>query len=128
MKIASVILSFLLFIVVIAIPPGLLQYTGNTSLLTASFWVMFCFMSVFTFLVLMLMVIVKQKNQEYFTQAFLGGTTLKMLAFLIFIFVFERKNVTDKHVFLLDFIYIYLLNTAFEIYVLLRNLRHEKLR
>ena len=128
MKISSVIISFLLFIIAIAIPPGLLQYTGNNGLLTASFGVMFCFMSVFTFFVLMLMVIVKQRNQEYFTQAFLGGTTLKMLAFLIFIFVFERKNVTDKHVFLLDFIYIYLLNTAFEIYVLLRNLRHEKIR
>ena len=74
------------------------------------------------------MLAAKQKNQEYFTAAFLGGTTIKLLACLIFIFVFVRRNAADKHIFLLDFIYIYLLNTAFEVYILLRNLRHEKLR
>jgi len=70
----------------------------------------------------------KNKNQEYFTPAFLGGTTFKILACLIFIFVFLRNKPVDKHVFLADFAYIYLLNTAFEIYVLLRNLRHENLK
>ncbi|MFI5137930.1 MAG: hypothetical protein ACHQIM_08875 [Sphingobacteriales bacterium] len=128
MKITTVILAFLLFVIIIALPPAALQYADNTSLLTTGFWTMFIFMSVFTFLVLMLMLVVKQKNHEYFTQAFLGGTTLKILAFLIFIFLFGAKNAANKHVFLLDFIYIYLLNTAFEIYILLRNLRPENLR
>ncbi|MCR8558668.1 hypothetical protein KXD93_13510 [Mucilaginibacter sp. BJC16-A38] len=128
MKIIPSILSFLAFVVAIAIPPLLLQYAGNTSLLVNNFWTIFFFMSGLTLLVLAGMLLAKQKDQEYFTPAFLAGTTIKLLAFLIFIFVFVAKNVTNKHVFLADFIYIYLLNTAFEIYVLLRNLRHEKLR
>ena len=128
MKISPSIFSFLLFIIIIAIPPALLQYTGNTAYLAKNFWVVFSFMSGLTFLLVTGMLLVKQKSQEYFTAAFLGGTTIKLLACLIFIFVFVHKNPVNKHVFLADFIYIYLLNTAFEIYVLLRNLRHEKIR
>jgi len=128
MKILPSIFSSILFIFIIAIPPVVLQYTGNTGLLATNFWTTFIFMSSLTFLLVIGMLVVKQKNQEYFTAAFLGGTTIKLLACLIFIFVFARKNAADKHIFLLDFIYIYLLNTAFEVYILLRNLRHEKLR
>ncbi|HVW95476.1 MAG TPA: hypothetical protein VHA56_05880 [Mucilaginibacter sp.] len=128
MKILPSIFSYLVFILIIAVPPVILQYQGNTALLAESFWTLFIFVSALTFLLVAGMLWAKQKNQEYFTAAFLGGTTVKLLACLIFIFVFVHKNRPDKHVFLGDFIYIYLLNTAFEIYVLLRNLRHEKLR
>jgi len=128
MKLSTSVIYYLLFIIIIAIPPVALQYSGNTDFLTDNFWTTFTFMSALTFLLLVGMLWAKQKNQEYFTAAFLAGTTIKLLASLIFIFVFVRKNPVNKHVFLGDFIYIYLLNTAFEIYVLLRNLRHEKLR
>jgi hypothetical protein len=128
MKITSSIFLFLLFIVFIAVPPAVLQYTGNTSLMAAGFWTTFAFMSGVTFLIVLVMLLVGNKNQEHLTPAFLGGTTFKLLAFLIFIFVFLRKNPGNKGVFLGDFLYIYLLNTAFEVYILLRNLRHEKLR
>lgn len=128
MKISRSIFLFFLFTAMIAIPPAMLQYTRNFSLLAHGFWTVFFFMSALTFLVLMLMLVAKQKNQEYFTPAFLGGTTFKILACLIFIFAFSSKNAPDKHIFLIDFVYIYLLNTAFEIYVLLRNLRHENLK
>jgi len=128
MKISSSILSFLLFTIIIAVPPAVLQYTGNTGMLVPGFWIVFSFMSALTFLILIGMLIAKQKNQEYFTPAFLAGTTFKLLACLIFIFVFVAKNAANKHVFLGDFVYIYLLNTVFEIYVLLRNLRHEKIK
>jgi hypothetical protein len=128
MKISSSILSFLLFTIIIAVPPAVLQYTGNKGMLVPGFWIVFSFMSALTFLILIGMLIAKQKNQEYFTPAFLAGTTFKLLACLIFIFVFVAKNAANKHVFLGDFVYIYLLNTVFEIYVLLRNLRHENLR
>ena len=128
MKISSSILSFLLFTIIIAVPPAVLQYTGNTCMLVPGFWIVFSFMSALTFLILIGMLIAKQKNQEYFTPAFLAGTTFKLLACLIFIFVFVAKNAANKHVFLGDFVYIYLLNTVFEVYVLLRNLRHEKIK
>ena len=75
-----------------------------------------------------MMLVTYQKKKEYFAQAFLGGTTLKILITMIFIFILLRNNKVNKLVFMADFLYIYLLNTAFEVYILLRNLRHEKLR
>ena len=128
MKIGPIIAFFLVFTLIIAVPPAILQYSGNGNLLNTGFWTIFLFMSVLTFLVLMLMMIVYQKNAEYFAQAFLGGTTLKILGCLIFIFVFLANNKVNKLIFGVDFFYIYLLNTGFEIYVLLRNLRHKNLR
>jgi hypothetical protein len=128
MKITSSLLLFLLFIVIIAIPPFVLQYTGNTGLLVNKFWIIFLFMSGLTFLVLVITLLAGKKKQEHMAQGFLGGTTFKILACLIFILVFLSKNAPDKLVFMADFLYIYLLNTAFEVYILLRNLRHENLR
>jgi hypothetical protein len=128
MKISTSIFSFLLFIFIIAIPPLALQYTGNTGLLADGFWTVFCFMSGVTFLILVVMLIATNKNQEYLTPAFLGGTTFKILASLIFIFVFLSKKPSDKPIFLVDFLYVYLLNTVFEVYILLRTLRHKNLR
>jgi hypothetical protein len=128
MKITPSIISFLIFTLLIATPPALLQYTGNTALLNPGFWTIFAFMSGLTFLVLVAILIVQQKNQEYYAQAFMGATTVKILGCLIFIFVFRANNTINKLAFLSDFFYIYLLNTVFEVYVLLRNLRHKKLR
>jgi len=128
MKITSVVLLFLLFTLITALPPLALQYGGYPGFIAAGFWIIFFFMSGLTLLLLMGMLIAKQKGQEYFTPAFLAGTTVKILACLIFIFAFLAKYDTNKHVFLSDFLYIYLLNTVFEIYVLLRSLRHKNLR
>jgi hypothetical protein len=128
MKITTTIFLFLLFTIIIGLPPAILQYTGNTTLLANGFWTLFCFMAGITFLITIGMLMAKNKNQEHFTPAFLGGTTVKILACLIFIFVFLHNKPADKHIFMADFGYIYLLNTAFEIYVLLRNLRHENLK
>jgi hypothetical protein len=63
-----------------------------------------------------------------FSEAFMGATVVKLLACLIFIVILLAKSKVNKHVFLGDFFYIYFLNTAFEVYILLRTLRHEKLR
>ena len=128
MKISQTILSFLAFTIIIIIPPALLQFTGNTGLLNPGFWTLFAFISGLTFFVLVVITIVQQKNKEYYAQAFLGGTTVKILACLIFIFIFISNNTVNKVIFMADFFYIYLLNTVFEVSVLLRNLRNEKLR
>ena len=128
MKIAPAVFFFLLFVVAIAIPPMVLQYTGNTDLLTNGFWTLFFFMSGLTLLVLIGMLYIKQINQEYFAQAFLAGTTFKILACLVFILVFLAKHTVNKPVFVAGFMYIYILNTVFEIYALLRNLRNQNSR
>jgi hypothetical protein len=128
MSITRTILLFLLFTLIIAVLPAALQFSGNGDWLNTGFWTIFIFIATLTLAVLLLMLIVYQKNAEYFAQAFLGGTTFKILGCLIFILVFLANNKVNKLVFLADFFYVYLLNTGFEIYVLLRNLRHKNLR
>jgi len=63
-----------------------------------------------------------------YSQAFLGATTFKLLACLVFVLVFVKKTHPEKYVFVADFMYLYLLNTVFEIYGLLRSLRNQNLR
>ena len=128
MKIFPSILSYLLFVLLLAIPPIIMQYNGSGEWLIPRFWLMFFYLSVLTFLVVSSILFVQYKNGEYYVQAFLAGTTVKILACLFFIVIFLMKNKINKHVFLADFFYIYLLNMAFEVYILLRNLRHKNLR
>src|SRR5581483_7170702 len=125
MKASTSILLYLVFILCLAIPPVTLQHNGYSDWLVPRFWLIFSFISGLTFLVVGSIVIVQAMNKDFFVQAFLAGTTVKILACLIFIFVFLAKNKINKYVFLGDFFYIYLLNMLFEVYVLLRNLRHQ---
>jgi hypothetical protein len=128
MKILPSILAYLFFTIILAIPPIVLQFSGSADALTPHFWLLFFYLSGLTFLVVSSILFVQQKNGDYYAQAFLAGTTVKILACIIFIFIFLAKNKVDKHVFLANFFYIYFLNMGFEVYILLRNLRHKNLR
>jgi hypothetical protein len=128
MKASTAILLYLVFILCLAIPPVTLQHNGYDEWLVPRFWTVFSFISGLTFLVVGSIVIVQAMNKDFFVQAFLAGTTVKILACIIFIFVFLAKNKVNKYVFLGDFFYTYLLNMVFEVYILLRNLRHQNSR
>jgi peptidoglycan/LPS O-acetylase OafA/YrhL len=128
MKILPSILFYLSFVILLAIMPVAAQHNGYADWLVPNFWLIFFFLSGLTFFVLITILIVQQKNEEYYVQGFLAATTVKILACLVFIVVFLMKNKVNKYVFLADFFYIYLLNMVFEVYVLLRNLRHKNLR
>jgi formate/nitrite transporter FocA (FNT family) len=121
-------LAYLLFVLFLAIAPIVMRYNGYEDWLTPHFWLIFFFMSGLTFLVVSSILLVQHKNQEYYVQAFLAGTTVKILACIFFIIIFSMKNKINKYVFLADFFYIYFLNMGFELYILLRNLRHKNLR
>jgi hypothetical protein len=128
MKLSRVILTFILLTAVIAIPPAILLQTGNNSLIDANFWSLFGFMSLVTFALIIVMSTLNVKRPQFFAQGFLICTTVKILACFIFIFIFVHNNKPNKTIFMADFFYTYILNTGFEVYVLLRNLRHKKLR
>jgi hypothetical protein len=128
MKVTRSILLYLLFLVCLSIPPVILQYSGHDDLLVPKFWLFFFFLSGLTLLVIGSILFVQSKNQEYYAQAFLAGTTVKILALLIFILIFSAKNKVNKHIFIADFMYTYFFNMGFEVYILLRNLRHKNLR
>ena len=128
MKATTTLIAFLIFVLVIAIPPAALILTGKSAYIIPKFWILFGYISVLTLLVIGMVLFVQRKNSELYAQAFLAGTTVKILGTLFFVLVFLRKNQVDKLVFAADFFYIYFLNMAFEVYGLLRNLRNQNLR
>jgi len=128
MKIYQAILFFLWFTFIIAIPPYALNKYGHQDLLTPDFWAVFFFLSGITLFVVAGILIVRQMYPNMFSEAFMAATVVKILACLVFILVLLSKNKVNKYVFLGDFFYIYFLNTAFEVYILLRTLRHKILR
>ena len=128
MKVLPSIFAYLGFVLLLSIMPVAAQHNGYADWLVANFWLIFFFLSGLTFLVITAILVVQKKNKEHYVQAFLICTTVKILACLVFIIVFLAKNKVNKYVFLADFFYVYLLNMVFEVYVLLRNLRHKNLR
>jgi hypothetical protein len=128
MNILRSILSYLVFVLLIAIPPVVLLNTGNADLITPRFWLIFSFLSVLTFMVVITILYIGKINSELYAQAFLAGTTFKILACLFFALIFIRKNEVHRLLFTGNFFYVYFLNTAFELYTLLRNLRNQNLK
>ncbi len=128
MKIFKVVLSFLAFSVLLALPPLAAKYFYGSNWLIPDFWGMFVFVSVLTLFAILLVLVVQQKNSEMYAQAFLGATTFKLLACLVFVVIFIKQTKPEKVPFVLDFMYLYFLNMAFEVYGLLRNLRNQNLR
>ncbi|WP_259068257.1 hypothetical protein HDF24_08600 [Mucilaginibacter sp. X4EP1] len=125
MKNYKLIISFLLFTCLVAIPPVALKLAGLDNWLVPGFWSMFIFVSCLTLIVVLFVLIIQAKNNEMYAAAFLGGTTFKLLACLVFLLVFIKTKHPEKVFFVVDFMYLYLLNTGFEIYGLLRNLRNQ---
>jgi hypothetical protein len=128
MKVLPSIFAYLGFVLLLSIMPVAAQHNGYADWLVPNFWLIFFFISALTLLVLGSILIVQNKKEDYYVQAFLASTTVKILACLFFIIIFLAKNKVNKYVFLADFFYVYLLNMVFEVYVLLRNLRHKNLR
>ncbi len=125
MKSLKPVWLFLLFALAVALPPVVLNNTPNKNLLVPGFWTMYFFISVLTLIIIVFMLTIQQINKEIYAQAFLGTTVFKLLACLVFVFVFVEKKNPVKVYFMLDFVYLYLLNTVFEICGLLSNLRNQ---
>lgn len=128
MKIQSAIISFAIFVIVLASLPLALSATGHVNLLMPYFWGMFAYITGLTFLIVIAILFTQKINPENYAQVFLAGTVFKILACLAFMVIFLLKNKVEKGVFAGNFFYLYFLNTAFEVYVLLRNLRNQNLK
>ena len=128
MAIRKFIISYLIFTVLLAAGPVALYYTGHTNLLVNKFNVMFFFFSVLTFMVCIGVIITNQKNQGLGAQVFLIATTVKILLSMGFALAYLYQNHVNHVYFLCCFFYLYFLNTAFEVYSLLSNLRNSNLK
>jgi hypothetical protein len=128
MKTQTAIIAFIIFAILLALPAVGLQFGGHANLLVPYFWLLYAFITGLTFLVMVAIIITKQVNPENYAQTFLATTVFKLLAVLAFMVVFIMKIKVNKAVFVGDFFYLYFLNTAFEVSVLLRNLRNQNLK
>ena len=128
MKILPSVLWYLLFVLMLAIPPVILLNTGNAGLIVPYFWAIFAFVSGLTLLSVIMILFIQKINNQMYAAAFLGATTFKLLSCLVFVLIFIKKSSPEKLPFIADFMYIYFLNMAFEIWSLLSNLRNQNLK
>jgi len=94
-------------------------------MLVPHFWVIYTFITGLTFILLTAMLVVQKLSPDMYAQVFLIVTIFKMLGSMFLALLFVIKIPIDRTVFMVDFFYLYFLNTGFEIYVLLRNLRNQ---
>lgn len=105
-----------------ALLPVLLQLFKPFWLITA-FWRLFLLFNILTVTVCVSCFVGNQKNSLAGTQTFLIATVVKMLLCMIFVAIYTRNHQVNAIQFVLNFFYLYILNTVFELSTLLRNLR-----
>lgn len=69
--------------------------------------------------------LIQKRYPDMYAQTFLIMTVAKMVFSMALALFFTIKFKVDSVVFVLDFFYVYFLNTIFEVLVLLRNLRNQ---
>ena len=116
-------IAFGIAVIVIALPPALLDFFGKSRLLIPGFWLIYQFFSSLTFLICLSIIWGQQKSATLGGQIFLGATTLKLLLCMTIALIYLHKYKVNDIVFVLNYFYLYFLYTAFEIYSLLSNLR-----
>ncbi|RZL20285.1 MAG: hypothetical protein EOO96_25255 [Pedobacter sp.] len=104
---------------------GLTAAFPSEHLLVEKFWVVFGFLAGLTFIAYVVADIGIKKNPEMGVMAIMGSIALKMLFSMAFVLIYSMKSTEKSLVFVLNFFSLYLLFTFFEIYCLLRNLRHQ---
>ncbi|MCX2494113.1 hypothetical protein OQX63_11560 [Pedobacter sp. PF22-3] len=100
----------------------------DKQLLVSNFWVMFGFLAGITYIAYMLVDIGVKRDPEVGVMAIMGSIAVKMIFCMAFVLIYSIKAKGIGLVFLLNFFSLYLLFTVFEVYCLLRNLRHQNLK
>ena len=125
-KFTSIYFIFVgLLIGVIAVLPVVFP---DKQLFVNNFWVMFGFLAGITYVAYMLVYIGIKRDPEVGIMAIMGSIAVKMIFCMAFVLIYSIKAKGIGLIFLLNFFSLYLLFTAFEIYCLLRNLRHQNLK
>lgn len=94
-------------------------------LLIKKFWLVFGFLAGLTFIAYIVAFLGMRRNPESGIMAIMGSIAIKMLFSMAFVLVYSLNSKEKSIVFVLNFFSLYLLFTFFEIYCLLRNLRHQ---
>lgn len=97
----------------------------DVKLLANKFWLVFGFLGILTFIAYIVAFLGIKRNPETGVLAITGSIAVKMLFSMAFVLIYSLNHKGKDIVFVLNFFSLYLLFTLFEIYGLLRNLRHQ---
>ena len=125
-KFTSAYLIFIgILITIIAVLPAVIP---DKQLFVKNFWVLFGFMAGITYIAYTLAAVGIKRDPEVGVMAIMGSIAVKMIFCMAFVLVYSIKAKGNGLIFVLNFFSLYFLFTAFEIYCLLRNLRHQNLK
>jgi len=97
----------------------------QVNLLVRKFWLVFCFLGGLTYIAYITAYFGIKTDPETGVMAIMGSIVLKMIFSLAFVLIYSLNSQEKGVVFALNFFSLYLLFSFFEIYSLLRNLRHQ---
>ena len=97
----------------------------DANLLVSKFWVMFIFMAGITYIAYVTADLGIKKDPEVGVMAIMASIGVKMFFSMAFVLIYSTKGQSMGLAFLLNFFSLYLLFSCFELYWLLRNLRHQ---
>ena len=98
---------------------------AESQILVGKFWVIFGFLAGITFIAYVMADLGIKRNPETGVMAIMGSIALKMIFSMAFVLIYSLNSKEKGMVFVLNFFSLYLLFSFFEIFSLLRNLRHQ---
>jgi hypothetical protein len=120
------LILFTTFTLIVGLAAYTLQITmPKEQLLIPKFWVIFGAVAMLTLLAYIFSWIGIKKGGEFSVLAIMGGILIKLIFCMILVLVYLQKFKVNDLVFVGNFISLYFLFTAFEVYALLCNLRHQ---
>lgn len=124
MKLDRYFKYFIVFNILLALPPSFIQLRyPHQNIIIPYFWQLFAAFAILNLLVYVLSYWGRLRSNSGSVKGFIGGTGFKFLLWMIIVFAYTSLVKVDSTKFLIDFFYLYLFNSVFEIYCLLRNLR-----
>ncbi len=126
MSIAHFSLSYLIYCLFIALVAYAVPFLfPDEVLLTRHFWLIYGIVSGATLIAYLVADFGLKKSPESGIMMIMGAIVVKMFFLMAFVLIFSLKTQERGLVFVLNFFSLYLLFSFFEIYALLRNLRHQ---
>lgn len=126
MSLTRFALSYFIYSIILAgIAVSLPFLFPGQLILVPKFWLVFGFLCGLTFIAYGVVDLGIKRNPEVGIMAIMGSIALKMVFSMAFVLIYSLKSKGNGFVFVLNFFSLYLLFTFFEIYCLLRNLRHQ---
>lgn len=126
MSIGRFFLSYLLYCLLIALVAFAVPFLfPDEVLLARHFWLIYGIVSGTTLIAYLVADFGLKRSPESGVMMIMGAIAVKMFFLMAFVLIFSLKTRERGMVFVLNFFSLYLLFSFFEIYTLLRNLRHQ---